>query len=620
MRHYLSRRDFLRLSLAGLGSGLLAACKEPEPSPTLVDTVEPAGSTVLTPPNTSAPPMNDVSIYKNSFEQISDLAAAGITSTKNGVKLNTENVAFQSGSQSLEAYGTIDRPAYSVLTFELSVKKLTGEETIDLSNKTVGFSYFIPAGSPITGINLVARAGVKNVVLGTGYDPEQGKWHSVQCDLNTTFANNAWIWTDLSTDDAREVIQHCQEIVFTGIRTSEGEAVETYFLFDDLNWIRLDDLNHIPLDDSLDCIRRCANARNMIIGAVLIKDKFIDWLGDPWYPYTLVQHFNMTTVGDGKAPETMPEDLNAYRFDYTYEDQKAAFAEGNGLQLRAGTGAWHWGNPLWILDAPYDVLKIWIEHKVEEDVKHWRGRAISWGVFNEVINDEGDGFRNKRNKNLAGDRVDIFCPYGYLYSPWVDGNDTSLIEAAYFKAHELDPDTPLILNEFENEEIGLKKSEFFYNFVIGMKNRGVPIGGVGFELHLMYPSKPWMSNPENLAAYLDRVDRNIKRYAAAGLLVEFTEVEVFIPLDDVDLATQAGRDEYTRRSQKQVEIYAGLMKLAVGNPNVHSFTFWSLADIPGRSGYDGTYETYSVPYTDSFLFDKNYEPKPPYFAVMDQLR
>jgi endo-1,4-beta-xylanase len=633
MRTQLSRRDFVKMGLSNLAAVYLAAC-EPhvKPAPTVLPTFPAAASeTVMVlptfpviasvtvtpqPTNTSTPEPVDIPIYKNSFEGIRDLAANGITSTNNDVRINTENVDYQSGSHSLEAYGTIAAPIYSTLTIEMSLKSLTGGETVDLSNKTVGFSSFIPADSPIANINLVAKSGTKVVALAAASGFAAGEWHYQQFDLKSIYDNKAWIWTDLSNDEARDVIRNCREIMITGMRISEGEATLTSFLIDDIKWIGIDDLNHIALNDSVDSIRKYANLSHHKIGAVLIKDKNIDWFGDPWYPYTLAQEFNMTTVGGVAAPETKPADISGFNFDYTYEDQKLAFAEGHGMVVRGGTGGNHVGNPLWLLDASYDELKAFLERKIEQDISHYGGKVYSWGVFNEPVNDTGNGFRNRQQKNPNDPNASSVAPYGYGYSPFVDGNDISLIEAALIKARQMDPNAMLYINDFDNEEIGKQKSEFFYNFLIGMRNRGVPIDGGGFELHKIYP---FQGDPApDLDAYLDRIDRNLKRYAAAGLRVEFTEVECQIRFDDIDLATQAGQDELARRVQKQADMYAGLMKLAVENPNVFSFTAWTVADKPHTSAFDEPWNHFT--YTDSFLFDKNYNPKPAYYAVLNVLK
>jgi endo-1,4-beta-xylanase len=264
------------------------------------------------------------------------------------------------------------------------------------------------------------------------------------------------------------------------------------------------------------------------------------------------------------------------------------FAEGNGLLLRGGTGGFRTGNPLWLMDAGYDELKSFLERKIEQDIDHFGGKVFSWGVFNEVVNDEETGFYNRQNKNPDDPNASPYAPYGWQYPPWVDGKDTSLIETRFFKARQVDPDAKLYLNEYANEEIGGEKAEFLYNLAAGMKKRGVLIDGAGFQLHLMFPrpAAGFAPDLENLDADLDRVDRDIKRYAAADLLVEFTEFECQIRLDDLDLGSQAGRDEHARRVRMQAEIYAGFMKPARENPNVASFTIWTVADKPHTSGFD----------------------------------
>ena len=614
MKAKYSRRDFLKFSLLGLGASYLAACQKIlTPTPTY--TVPPP------PTKTSTPEPPDIPIYKNSFEGITDLAANGITSTKNDLRLNTETVDYQSGSQSLEAYGTIAGAQYSALTIDLSVKKLTGQDEIDLSNKQVSFNFFSPPDVPVDIIGIAAIEGTKIVVLSNFPNLDTGKWNKLLVDVKSIYGNNSWAYTDLSNDEAGQVVSHCQQIQIFGMRGTAGTDTPASFLIDDLSWIGIRDINHIVLDDSVDSIRKYANLKHLKIGVVM----FPEWFDDPWYPYTLAQAFNMTTAGAMTPPETKPADISAMNFDYTTMDQMLAFAQGNGMFLRGGTGGYHLGQPRWVLDASYDELKAFLERKIELDIGHYGGRVYSWGVFNEPINDAGNGLRNRQQKNPndpnAGAFNSSFMPYGGSYSPFVDGNDTSLIEAAFIKARQMDPNAMLYINEFDDEEIGRQKSDFFYNFLVKMRDKGVPIDGGGFECHKMFPQQPGRpeTNLENLDAYLDRVDRNIKRYAAAGLKVEITEFECQIRFDDIDLATRAGRDELARRAQKQAELYVGFTKLAIENPNVLSFTIWTLADKAHMSAFEAPWYP-SFTYTDSFLFDKNYNPKPAYTAVVNALK
>ena len=151
-----------------------------------------------------------------------------------------------------------------------------------------------------------------------------------------------------------------------------------------------------------------------------------------------------------------------------------------------------------------------------------------------------------------------------------------------------------------------------------MKKKGVPIDGVGFEMHLTYPTYDPLNDLRDLNGFFDRVDRNIKRYDAAGILVMFTEMECQVRMDDLNLNTPAGQAELTRRRQVQAEVYARIAKLVMDNPNVAFVTFWSLADKPLLSAFGAPWNPGNLP--DSFLFDKNFEPKQAYKAVLNALK
>ncbi len=616
-------RPFLILNLVVI---LLGCGQEPTVSPTKV----PVAAPTIT--RTPKPEVVDIPMYKNGFEEMTDLSASGITSLKNEVRLNNENVAFQSGKQSLEVYGTLDGAIYSGLTVSFSVKVLTGQDTVDLSNKVIDFSSFIPVGSPIDPVVFIARGEIGEVNLITvGGLQNQGTWQYTQTDLKSIHANNSWSYTNLTNENARKVIENCTEIVFAGMRTTEGETVSTGFLIDDFKWIGLGDEATFPIVESADSIRKYADLRDLKISSTLFHNNTLDWYRDPWYLHTLAQEFNMTSVGSFIPPETKPADISSMEFDYTMADEMVAFAEGHDMFLYGGTGGFNTGNPLWITDGTYEEVKAYLDRKIELDLSHFKGKVVYWGMFNEVMLYNG-GFKNRQQV----DPLDLlygsaYAPYGGNYSPFVDGNDTSLIEFAFTKGRSVDPEAKLFLNDYGQERMGEIKSEYFYNFVVDMKNRGVPIDGVGVQLHLMYPDRPGV--PENMQVdlsdpevFFTGIDQNIKRYAEASLFVAFTEFEFQLRLDDIDFSAEAGREEYARRVDMQAQFYARLIQLALDNPNVPFINIWTVADKPGTSGFDWNLfdeegaALFTFTYTDAFLFDKNYDPKPAYYAVMDLLK
>jgi endo-1,4-beta-xylanase len=189
----------------------------------------------------------------------------------------------------------------------------------------------------------------------------------------------------------------------------------------------------------------------------------------------------------------------------------------------------------------------------------------------------------------------------------------------------VDPGATLLLNDWsDDEQIGLKTSDYLYQFVSGLKDKGIPIDGVGFQMHnaiepggtLTYIKPfiwPWQWEHIDLDTWLKNVDLNVKRYASKGLKVAFTEVEGQVKIDDIDLNTPEGRAEYDKRLAWQAKYYAGLLKIAMENENVIMFHIWGVTDryqnVPVFEGYGN-----------GFIFYDNFNPKPAYYAMLELLK
>lgn len=126
---------------------VLASCGTSTPVPTLTPVPSDPPSPTVTASATPAP--QDVPVYRNSFEDIADLAASGITSSNANIRIATENIDYASGIQALEVYGMLPGAQWSTISADFPMKKIIGEDTLDLSDKTIGFSAFIPNDSPI---------------------------------------------------------------------------------------------------------------------------------------------------------------------------------------------------------------------------------------------------------------------------------------------------------------------------------------------------------------------------------------------------------------------------------------------------------------------------------------
>lgn len=153
-----------------------------------------------------------------------------------------------------------------------------------------------------------------------------------------------------------------------------------------------------------------------------------------------------------------------------------------------------------------------------------------WDVVNEAFNDQG-GFRETIWYKVLGE---------------------DYIEMAFRWAHEADPDAKLFYNDYSTEGMNAKSNAVYRHLKL-LIDKGVPIDGVGTQLHLT------AENPISDTS----IARNIERFSELGLETHFTEIDVRI------------RDTDTKEGlQQQAEHYSKLMKLAAYYPEVDMFTTW----------------------------------------------
>ena len=138
-------------------------------------------------------------------------------------------------------------------------------------------------------------------------------------------------------------------------------------------------------------------------------------------------------------------------------------------------------------------------------VRHYKDDVGVWDVVNEPVADDG------------GLRPSVFAR---RLGP-------GFIALAFRLAHQADPDAKLYLNEIGAEGINAKSNRL-YEIVGRLKRDGVPIDGVGFQVH---------ANLEGLPG--DFVD-NMRRFAALGLDIAITEADVGVSCRRARRARGAG--------------------------------------------------------------------------------
>ena len=146
-------------------------------------------------------------------------------------------------------------------------------------------------------------------------------------------------------------------------------------------------------------------------------------------------------------------------------------------------------------------------------VTRYRGKAASWDVLNEMLD------------NWPGTTVKS--------SFWLDRMGPEYMDSALVWAHRADPNAKLYINDYLTE-FSSQKSDFFLSFVQGFRARGIPLHGVGFQMHISYGHPTWPGySIYNQDPIGPEFRTNLARFADAGFDIRITEL-------DVELADNAG--------------------------------------------------------------------------------
>ena len=151
------------------------------------------------------------------------------------------------------------------------------------------------------------------------------------------------------------------------------------------------------------------------------------------------------------------------RYFWRDADSIVAFAQLYGLRVRGHNLCWHNQTPDWMFKdkdgktVSKEVLLQRLKDHIMAVVSRYKGKLYAWDVVNEAISDKPDEYL--RN------------------SDWLKICGEEYIAKAFEYAHEADPNAILFYNDYN--EINPVKGEKIYRLVKGLKDAGVPIGGVG---------------------------------------------------------------------------------------------------------------------------------------------
>ena len=325
-------------------------------------------------------------------------------------------------------------------------------------------------------------------------------------------------------------------------------------------------------------LRKIADRSGILIGTAVRPDQLMD----ANYAITLTREFNLLEPEDVLKWEVLrPEEKS---IDFTQADKIVDFAVRHNMKVRGHTLVWHQQNPTWLTAEPRtpDQLSKLLENHIKTVVGHYRGKIFAWDVANEAFDEVVPG---TLRSTIWYDRPGIgYSRQGFAY-----------LAQCFRWAHEADPDALLFYNEAEANEIN-PKSDAIYAMVREFQRQGVPIHGVGLQMHI-----------ENLRADVTSIAANIARFTALGIQVHITELDVALPVDATGKATHEDLD-------RQADIYHGVAKACLMHKGCTAIQTWGFTD---RFSWIGSHSKGTR--GAALPFDRNYQPKPAYQALRNAL-
>lgn len=319
-------------------------------------------------------------------------------------------------------------------------------------------------------------------------------------------------------------------------------------------------------------LKSLAAAHGLALGNFAIRNH----LSDPIYTDILTSQFNFVLADN--TPNWYFTDGGLQPGPNTYNwrqmDQIVAFAEKYNMPIQAHH--YVWGEQKWLPDwlknghyTSQQLLEIMREHILTVG-RHYSGKIAEWSVVNEAFT---------RAEHIYG-----------LHDWWADhiGGD-SYIDQAFIWARQADPHSKLILNDFNNA-VENSTSNAMYDYIKSALQRGVPIDGIGMQMHIDGTNPPKKAD----------VIANMKRFAALGVGIYVTEFD--LNMNDVKGSAAA-------KDAKEGEIYYNMMRACIESGVCHSFAYLGITDAETWYNYLGLKAARPL------MFDNKYSPKPAFFKT-----
>lgn len=337
------------------------------------------------------------------------------------------------------------------------------------------------------------------------------------------------------------------------------------------------------------------------IGAAVDAGSYRDAHAATWS-----EHFNGAVLENEMKWDSLQPSEGSYSFDQANAMVDAARA--NGMLVRGHVLVWFDQTPDWVFQGTKEQVLQRMRSHITRVMQEFQGRVYAWDVVNEAV----VGYDS--NNQDVGEDLGTLDHWGYRDSSWYQIAGEDYVFEAFRAARAADPSAKLFYNDFWNYLDG--KREFILSFVRRLKEEGL-IDGVGLQCHLnISPAQEVMTN-QTVYQTVENLEKEIQEYAALGLDVHITELDISIYTRDYGSSDQSHwftGDALTEELQDKLAArYSEFFEMFRRNADkIQNVTFWGIAD-------DNTWlsEFSSGRPDHPLLFDKQLQPKKAFDAIMD---
>jgi endo-1,4-beta-xylanase len=279
-------------------------------------------------------------------------------------------------------------------------------------------------------------------------------------------------------------------------------------------------------------------------------------------------------------------DVHPARDEYRFENADALvdFARQNRIEIRGHTLAWYGALPAWTseISSRAEAERELVDH-IETVVSRYRGVIPSWDVVNEPLVD------------WPQDRFSLRS------SIWMNRLGPEYLPIALRTTAAVDPDTKLVLNEYDVEFSGARfaaRRKALVQLLNWLRERDVPLHAVGLQAHLF-------------------ADRTIDRDGFQEFLAQIVDLKLDILITELDVVDYSLPGKIDERDALVAAMAGRFLETVCEVVRPKAILTWGLSD---RYSWVPTYFKRADGMPNRPLpLDSEFKPKP-MFDVIEEFR